>query len=374
MSFFKPLWRRQWVRISLYAAAGIVLLLWLGSLIIERTVCRGGSWDGPVTDHFVGKKFFNPEADDEPHNGSYFWWGLTRTPAPYVRADKNADQPDLAEEIHLGEWEATLVNHSTFLIRVHGVNILTDPVWSERTSPVTFAGPVRYRPAGIEWDKLPKVDVVLITHDHYDHLDLETIRKLNERFLPQFYVPLGNRQLLESIGIRSIVEMDWWEEATYAAEKGTVKITMTPARHFSARYRTESARNKTLWAGYYLEGADGVKLYFTGDSAWTGFFEEIRKKLGSPDVAFLPIGAYKPENLIARAHMTPSQAVRAFQTLKPGQGIAMHFGTWQLADDGYAETLSDFHKALDEQGVSPESFVAPDNGRTFRGKIKEFNQ
>lgn len=371
MSFFKSLWSKRRFRIGVYGAAGLVIFLWLASFVVEQTICRGGSWDGPVTDHFNGKRFFNPEADDEPHNISYFWWGLTRKRGPYVTVQENRDKPQLAREVDLAQWEATLVNHSTFLLRVHDINILTDPVWSDRVSPVDCAGPRRYRPAGIDWEALPKIDVVLITHDHYDHLDLATLKKLYDRFFPQFYVPLGNKEFLEKAGINNVVELDWWEEAMFSAEKGNLKVTMTPARHFSARYRTDSARNKTLWAGYYLESSDGVKLYFAGDSAWTKFFGEIQSRLGSPHAAFLPIGAYKPEGLISRAHMTPGQAVQAFKALKPKKGIAMHFGTWQLADEGYEETLSDFRNALKVQGVAEEEFVTPDNGRTLRGNITE---
>lgn len=370
MRFIRSWWSRRWLRVFLYVGALCFLLVMTTSMVVERTLCKGGYWDGPVTDHFDGKHFFNPEIEDEPWNGAFLWWRLTRDVEPFAVVPENADQPELASSVEEREWEATMVNHSTLLIRLHGVTILTDPVWSERVSPVSGVGPERFRPVGIEWEKLPKVDVVLVTHDHYDHLDIDTLKKLNERFYPQFYVSLGNKALLEENGIRNVVELDWWEEAVFSAEKSELKITLTPARHFSGRYRTDAARNRTLWAGFYLQNADGVNMYFAGDTAWTRFFGEIRERLGKPDVAFLPVGAYKPQNLMAPAHISPEQAVKAHKVLEAEKSIAMHFGTWQLADDGYEQILSDLKQGLEKEGVSAESFAAPNNGKTLRGVKK----
>lgn len=359
-------WKRRGVRLLAYTAV-VLFLLYHGALFtLEHTICRGGHWEGPVSDHFDGRRFHNTEPEPERSSWAFVLWGFMREPRPYPDVAVNADRPELAEEVNAGEWEATLVNHSTWLLRFKGVNVLTDPVWSERVSPVSFAGPKRHRPAGIEFDRLPKIDAVVLSHDHYDHLDFETLKRLNERFSPQFYAPLGVKSLLESAGIENVIELDWWEDSVYAGEKGSVRLTLTPARHYSARFRTESARNRTLWGGYYFRTEDGASVYFAGDTTWTKYFAEIAERLGSPGLAILTVGAYQPLELIGPSHLTPAQAVKAHKVLQAGMSVGGHFGTWQLADDGYQEALDDLRQALKDEGVDTGRFLAPNNGKTIR--------
>lgn len=313
------------------------------------------------------ERFPSPEPIPRRSHWDIVKWMLTRRPRSYPEAAENEHSPSLSAHMKHGEWEATMVNHATVLLRLHGLNVLTDPVWSNRVSPVPWLGPKRRRPPGIPWEQLPRVDAVLISHDHYDHFDVPTLKRLEERFHPLFVVPLGLRSLLaRHCGPRAEVrELEWWQSVTLPAGEGIITVTFTPAKHYSGRSPFHRNANRSLWGGFFLRQTDGPGIYFAGDTAWTRFFAEVRNRLGPPDLALLSIGSYRPEEFIATAHLTPGDAVRAFKTLRARQGMAFHFGTWQLADDGYQETLDDFREALEREDVPPESFIAADNGLTL---------
>lgn len=335
--------------------------------LLTSNVCRSGEWHGPVTDHFDGRRFFNfypDEREQAPTREITKWWFTRRQERiPVIR--QNIDTPDLAPTIRPGEWECTVINHATHLIRFEGINILTDPVWSDRPSPFQFVGPKRRRPAALAIHDLPDIDVVVISHDHYDHLDLYTLAILYERFKPIFIVPLGNKVLLESEGIDNIIELDWWEHATV----NNTEFHLTPARHYSARYRDADAKNKTLWGGYFMKHSSGVGFYFCGDTAWTKHFADIRERLGQPDVSLLSTGAYKPRRLMRYVHMSPSDAVKAHQTLGTGKTIAFHYGTWRLTDENQATMRKDIAKSLERRNVPEQDFIIPNNGMTIRGVL-----
>ena len=334
--------------------------------LLPRTLCRAGEWHGPVTDHFDGTYFFNvPESRPVTSYGTssmFRWLKDRRQRRPYPVVEKNAHSPRLAPCVEGRSWEVTMVNHSTMLIRLAGLCILTDPVWSDYTSPVQGVGPRRTRPVGIEWDALPRIDVCLISHDHYDHFDVDTLRRLEQRDHPLFVVPLGLKSLLEyhvGAGLR-VEEKDWWE----CVQLPRLSITLTPAYHWSKRYRTVESSNRSLWCGFWLQAQGGPSVYFAGDTALTQWFGRIRERLGAPDVALLPIGAYRPE-WIRTAHTSPADSVQAMLTLEARRAIACHFGTWQLANDGYQETLDDLAAALRAADIAPERFLAPENGQTI---------
>ena len=219
-----------------------------------------------------------------------------------------------------------MVNHSTVLIQTEGTNILTDPIWSERASPFSWAGPRRKRCPGVRLEELPPIDIVLLSHNHYDHLDVPTLRVLAERGRTEFLVPLKVRRVLGANGIGAVQELDWGQSASL----GPITFTAVPATHFSARSLFD--RNRTLWCGYAINAATGLVL-FAADTALSDHFEAIRNAVGRPRVAFLPIGAYLPRWMMEPVHMSPEDAVKAAGMLGADVNIAIHHGTFQLADD-----------------------------------------
>jgi L-ascorbate metabolism protein UlaG (beta-lactamase superfamily) len=250
----------------------------------------------------------------------------------------------------------TFINHSSFLIRFKGVTVLTDPIFSERCSPVAWAGPRRARPPGIALGDLPRPDVVVLSHNHYDHMDLPSLRAIQRLHAPRFVTTLGNAPALARIGIDS-AELDWWQAVTL----GPLRITVTPARHFSAR--TPFDRNRTLWGGFMLRSAAGQVL-FAGDSAAGAHWGAIRERLGPPDVALLPIGAYEPRWFMQAAHMNPVEAVEAHLSLAARWSVGMHFGTFQLTDEGIEAPLEALTEARNEAGISPDRFSICGFGET----------
>lgn len=348
----------------LLALVGTTLLA--GDFLMPRWLCRGGEWQGPVSDHFDGIFFYNSEPSTLYKTSNLLQWLRERhTKGEYPTVDTLPHQPQLAPQVDGKDWEVTMVNHSTMLIRTAGLNLLTDPIWSDYTSPVQGFGPKRHRPAGIAWEKLPKIDICLLSHDHYDHFDADTVRRLAEEHNPMFIVPLGLGSLVKyHCGEDArIIEADWWE----SVQHGNLKITLTPAKHWSNRYRNTYTRNRSLWCGFYLQASEGPSIYYVGDSAKSRCFADIRARLGAPDVALIPIGAYKPD-WIRNGHISPAEAVEAFRQLQPEQAIACHFGTWQLANEGYQETLDDLRSALNAACIPEEKFIVPENGQTLRGK------
>jgi len=229
-------------------------------------------------------------------------------------------------------------------VQQDGLNLLTDPIWSPRIGPTSWLGSKRQRPPGIRFEDLPPVDVVLLSHDHYDHLDLPTLRQLAEAFPNLTMVTgLGNGSFLKSNGIHvRVVELDWWQSTTV----GSLEISATPAAHWSGR--NPFAQNRTLWVGFMLKGPAGG-VYFAGDTGWGPHFAEIRERFGPLRLALLPIGAYKPEWFMSPQHMGPPEALEAARILEASSSIGLHFGTFNLADDGPYEAPN----ALGAHGPNP---------------------
>ncbi|MEZ4702552.1 MAG: MBL fold metallo-hydrolase [Rhodothermales bacterium] len=255
----------------------------------------------------------------------------------------------------------TFVNHATVLLQLAGLNILTDPIWGERASPVPFAGPRRARPAGIAFDDLPPIDLILLSHNHYDHLCIDTLRRLARRDRPKLITGLGNSPVPRRAGLTSIRELDWWEQTT----EGGIEITYVPAQHFSGRGLFD--RFKALWGGFYLRLPAGA-VYFAADSGAGPHFEAIRRRLGAPDFAMIPIGAYRPRAIMQPVHISPREAVEVHQTIGARESMAIHFGTFPLADDGQYEPAEKLEAALHEAGLSQADFWVPafGEGREIR--------
>ncbi len=361
----KKVSRRHFLRRLAGGTAGILAAGWGLDRLLAHTICRPGEWHGPVTDHFDGTCFFNPTVSlDYSTSAAMRWLSERGEKGFYPTVKENSCKPELAAEVTGSDWEVTMVNHSTLLIRCAGLNILTDPVWSDYTSPVPL-GPERKRPVGIPWEQLPKIDVCLISHDHYDHFDVPTLQRLFLRDNPLFIVPLGLKSLLtyHLDAEPNCQEKDWWDEVQVSEQ---LKIVLTPALHWSKRYRDAASANRSLWCGFSMLVKNGPHIYFAGDTARCDWPKEIRRRLGAPQLAILPIGMYKPE-WIRKNHTNPADAVEAFGMLGAEKAIACHFGTWQLANEGYQETLDDLAAALSAAGISPEKFPTPENGQTLRG-------
>ncbi|MCF7689777.1 MAG: MBL fold metallo-hydrolase, partial [Cephaloticoccus sp.] len=239
--------------------------------------------------------------------------------------------------------------------------VLTDPVYSECAGPFGRFGPRRVHPPGIEFGRLPKIDTVLLSHDHYDHCDLPTLRRLTRVHAPVAITPLGNGDLLRRAGFAAdkIIELDWWEQHVTG---NSLTITLTPARHWSNRL--SGPRNGRLWGGFYLQSGE-QKVAFLGDTGYDSlFFNQIRQRLGAPRLGLIPIGAYEPRWFMAAQHCNPEEAVQIHNELGARQSVAMHWGTFQLTDESRDAPVAALHSALTAYGLSIDKFRAVPPGET----------
>jgi N-acyl-phosphatidylethanolamine-hydrolysing phospholipase D len=260
------------------------------------------------------------------------------------------------------QFTVTWVGHSSLLIQMDGINILTDPIWSDRCSPVSWAGPRRHVAPGLAFEDLPEIDLVLISHNHYDHLDQDTIERLGNK--PLYLVPLGIGAFLESLDISHYEEHDWWDEVTVNG----IRVVCTPAQHFSNRSMFD--RNKTLWSGWFLQG-QSENFYFAGDTGYFPGFAEIRERFGPVNYAALPIGAYLPRWFMSPVHVNPEEAVQAFIDLQAETFIPIHWGTFELADEPLNQPPVDLAIAIEKAGLDPDRFWLMKHGETRRGGMPE---
>jgi len=246
----------------------------------------------------------------------------------------------------------TWLGHSTVLLQTPGCTLLTDPVFSRRASPLSFLGPERQVPPPLAVADLPPVDIVLLSHDHYDHLDRAAIADLQKHCAPLFLVPLGVAAILRNWGATHVLELDWW----HYVDLDGLRCHCTPAQHFSGRGL--SNRNGTLWAGWYLDFHLSIpSVYFAGDSAYAPLFTDIRTHLGPPEVAILPIGAYNPRWFMAEVHMDPQEAVQAFIDLEAHHFIPIHWGTFDLTDEPLDEPPTRIQEHAATRGISQRLHV-----------------
>lgn len=317
----------------------------------------------PITDHCDGARFFNPTGPGprpfsdlwkwrrERAQGSATAWPESVPPGPPVR---------LPTVIATNEVAATFIGHASWLLQFSGLNVLVDPVFASRAGPFGLLGPKRVCPAALRLGELPRVDVVLVSHNHYDHLDLSALRWLARHRSPQFVAPLGLKAWLEARGVKPVSEPDWWESAW--AKDGT-EIICTPAQHWSSR--TPWDRCRTLWGGFWLRPPTGGQVYFAGDSGWGIHFDRIRARLGSPALSLLPIGAYEPRWFMEPAHMNPAEALNAHLALGSRRSLAMHFGAFCLTDEGIDAPARDLAAALTARPDVPAgAFTVPTVGET----------
>lgn len=253
----------------------------------------------------------------------------------------------------------TWIGHATYLIQFAGLNILTDPVLSMRTSPVQWAGPKRIAPLGLGLDEIPRIDLVLISHNHYDHLDSQTVQQIGRRDQPAFVMPLGVLEWFKQRRISHAKEFDWWQSTL---EKG-VRIHVVPAQHFSGRSLRD--RNHSLWCGFVLE-AEGRRIYFAGDTGYGRDFVDIGRHFGTMDVSMIPIGAYDPRSFMRPVHVDPEEAVRIHQDVNSKLSLAMHWGTFRLTLEPLDEPPLRLRAAMETAGLAPDTFRVLNHGETLK--------
>jgi len=312
----------------------------------------------PSDNHFRNGRFCNPDA----RPGGVFdliRWLRTRQPGAWREWIPAPYGPKPPERVGANQLRVTFVGHSTVLIQSAALNFLTDPIWSDRASPVQWAGPKRHRAPGLRFEDLPPLNAILISHDHFDHLDACTIRRLQTRHRAEIFCPLGVAKLLRKLGYAHPVELNWWQTSDI---RPGARIHCTPAQHFSGRSPFD--RNRTLWCSWLLETRDG-NIYFGADTGFGPHFSEIARRFPPARLALLPIGAYRPQWFMRPMHMSPDEAFKAHQILQAQTSVAIHYGTFRLADDGETEAVERLRElagqAANDAG-DPPAFLALEPG------------
>ena len=324
-------------------AIALVAVLGLGS-------CSTVYYDGPTSDHFNGKVFLNPVPRQEGFL-DFLKWRFGRDPAPWpewVDIGPTAKPP---ARIEGDDLRVTFVNHATVLIQTRGLNILTDPHWSERASPFSFYGPKRVHAPGVAFEDLPKIDAVLVSHNHYDHFDLKTLQRLYDRDRARIFFGLGNDAVLAKYrsDLKSEI-LDWQGGADLAPG---VRVHFQYAKHWSARGLFD--RNRALWGAFVIE-TPGGNIYHAGDTGYSGHFRKAAEKFGGFRLALLPVGHYAPRWFMHYAHINPEEAVQAHKDLRASHSLGMHLGTFPLTDEAREEPEQRLQAALRGAGVADGVF------------------
>jgi len=255
---------------------------------------------------------------------------------------------------------AVWIGHATYLINNGDVTILTDPIFSKRASPIGFAGPKRMIPPAMTLNDLPKIDVVVVSHNHYDHFDIWSLKKLYKLNLETiFLVPAGDRLKLIKAGIKNVYEMQWWDAFNFS----NTTFHFTPVQHWSKRGLFD--RNKSLWGGWFIKSND-LALYHAGDTGYSNDFKTTYERLGAPDYSFIPIGAYDPRWFMKDSHVNPEEAVQIALDLKTPYSFGMHWGTFTLTDEPVLEPPARLKAALQEQNLAPDFFISPKPGQILQ--------
>lgn len=309
--------------------------------------------------HHTRRGYRNTYAHERHSLGSFFkfLWGFQRTPFERVAFPVQANDP-AALAANRTRTTLTWVGHSTFLVQIGGLNILTDPHFTARASPLNWAGPERLVAPGLALRDLPPIDLVLVSHNHYDHLDEQSVRGL-VRHHPKavFAVPLGLRRWLQRRAAHNIVELDWWQ----THDGHGFGVTAVPAQHFSGR--TARDRNRTLWCGFVVEVA-GKRVFFAGDTGYSKDFADIGERFAPIDLALIPIGAYAPRWFMRAMHVNPEEAVRIHRDIGARRSVAMHWGTFRLTEEALDEPPRQLAAALARARVAPDKFLTLAHGET----------
>lgn len=316
-------------------------------------MARNPYYDGPVTDHFDGTRFFNPgEPETDRTLKQVLRWrrSVPDNPWPSLVA-----VTPVVPDARVDGLRVTMVGHATLLIQIAGMNLLTDPVWSDRASPLAFAGPRRVTAPGVRIEDLPPIDAILLSHNHYDHLDIATLKALHERHTPLIVTPLGNDAIVRRhIPPARIAAGDWG--ARFEIAPGA-EVHIVPATHWSSRGIRD--RRMALWGGFMVR-AGGRLVYFAGDTGYgTGrIFRAMRERFGPTDLALLPIGAYDPRWFMAAQHTDPDEAIQIMRDLNARAAVGIHWGTFKLTDEPRADPALRLAAGLAAVGIEPNAFIA----------------
>jgi len=326
-------------------------------------VARNPYYSGPPSDHFDGERFFLPggRSTDKSRRELLRWRfqsrELPKWPSDYPSPRRDRPPP----RVHGAALRVSFVGHATFLIQTQGVNLLVDPVWSQRASPLRFAGPKRVNAPGIAFDDLPPLDAILLTHNHYDHMDMATLTRLaHERPCP-IITPLGNDTILRNAITKVDARAYDWDDVVRI---GDLAVHLVPAQHWSARGLFD--RRMALWCGFVIGAAAG-NIYVCGDTGYGDgrLFREIFLKHGGMRLALLPIGAYEPRWFMREQHVDPEEAVRIFQDVDAQNALGCHWGTFRLTDEAIDEPPKRLAVALERAGIAPERFRAARPGEVW---------
>ncbi|PCH92469.1 MAG: hypothetical protein COB84_10600 [Rhodobacteraceae bacterium] len=335
----------------------------LGGWVALKTPARHNPYyTGPVSDHFDGMHFFNPNGVAPGKITDLLKWKFREKSAQWPDTF-NSPYPQATPSPRTDALTVTMIGHASLLIQVAGLNILTDPVYSQRVSPISFAGPKRHNPVGIAFDDLPPIDIILVSHNHYDHLDTLTLQKLVTRDAPKIITPLGNDTIIrDAVTDANIQTGDWGD----VIELLGIKIHFEPCHHWSARGAKD--RRMALWAAFVIE-TKNHKIYHIGD---TGFHAGINYKTAAEkfdgfDLAILPIGAYEPRWFMKGQHQNPTEAVAGFKLCNTKQALGHHWGTFQLTDEAIDAPIKALDAALKDQDVTAETFLAMAPGQVWTG-------
>ena len=322
--------------------------------MVKRRRAANPYYQGSPSDHFDGAEFFNPQGMAPRGFVDLLRWqfggGRSRWPAawpspyPPTRPARRVDGDAL---------RVTMIGHASLLVQTSGLNILVDPVWSDRASPLSFAGPRRVNAPGIAFEDLPPVDLVLVSHNHYDHLDLATVARLRERHHPRFITPLGNDAIIASAAPDAAVSAHDWGESVAVADGVSVRVE--PAHHWSARGMGD--RRKALWGSFVLETPAG-KILVAGDTGFHGGrnYRDMARRHDAFRLAILPIGAYSPRWFMQAQHQNPEEAVEGMLLSKAAFAVGCHWGTFQLTNEPIEEPRERLLSAMEAKGLSPETF------------------
>lgn len=363
MTSTSPEKTQRWrTRIGGALVALLALLLWLPPALpgfLDNVYYRG-----PISEHFDGDRFFNPDGQfgtggsKRPSLGRLVSFMLGRERA--VWPEHIPVSPTVpARHIEGPQMVATWVGHATVLVQTQGLNILTDPIWSERASPFTFTGPKRVRAPGVRFDDLPKIDIVLLSHNHYDHMDMPTLKRLWERDRPLIVTGLGNDTLLARNGIPSVVR-DWGGRVPV---KPGVEVIVERVHHWGSRWMSD--RNRALWSGFTVT-LPGGNLFFTGDTGWgDGSWVTEAAQRGRPRLALIAVGAFRPRELMSGNHIGPEEAVDVFKALGAESAIGVHWGTFQLSSEAVNEPREVLDEVLKRERIEPRRFQAVEPGQSL---------